>query len=235
MTAALGLCLLSNAQAQKLHLVTAALPPIAPSADHPGFMELVAREAFGRVGIEIEVSILPGERALINANNGLDDGDLLRIPGIEKAYPNLIRIPEKVMDFAFVAFTRKADTQIKGFVGLQPYTVAYVTGWKFYERNVKQAREITKVHNLIEMFGLLKKNRSEVVLAEHWQGLWAARQSGVEVYPVQPPFKVSDMYIYLNKRHAELVPRVARAIADMKADGSYQRIVEKTLTPLEVK
>jgi polar amino acid transport system substrate-binding protein len=227
-----SLCCLS-ALAQPLHLVTAALPPLAPSADRPGFAEQVAREAFRRIGVEIEVSVLPGERALINANAGLDDGDLLRIPGVEKDYPNLIRIPEKIMDFEFVAYSMERKKHIAGLGGLQPYTVAYATGWKFYEKNVKEVRELTVVNNLGEMFLLLKNGRAEVVLADRWQGLWEAHRAGVQASIIEPPFARVEMFIYLNKRHAALVPKAAKALAAMKADGTYQRIAKELLHPLE--
>jgi len=219
--------------AQELHLVTAALPPLAPSADKPGYMAQIAREAFTRIGVQVTISRLPAERALINVNSGLDDGVLMRMAGLKKAYPNLIRIPEKVMTFEFVAFTRNTSIHVSNFAELEPYTVAYVTGWKFYEDKVKKALEITCVRNLPELFELLKKERSEIILAERWQGLWAAKQKGMKVRLLQPPFKVSDMYMYLNKRHAALVPMVAQALADMKQDGSFQRIAAVTLQPLE--
>lgn len=222
------------ADSGRLSLVTAALPPLASSENSPGYMERIAREAFARAGVAIEVSMLPGERALVNANSGLDDGDLLRIPGIEKAYPNLIRIPEKVMDFEFVAFTRDDTIQIDSLADLQNYTVAYVTGWKFYEKMVNKTRGITTVRGLDELFILLDKGRTEVVLAEHWQGLWTARKNDVRVRLQKPPFRVSDMYIYLHKRHAELVPKIADALREMKEDGTFQRIMNETLFSLEV-
>ena len=71
------------------------------------------------------------------------------------------------------------------------------------------------------------------MLAERWQGLWAAKQQGVKVKLQQPPFAVSDMYIYLNKRHAELVPKVAQALVNMKTDGTFQRIVAVNLHSIE--
>jgi hypothetical protein len=83
-----SMCLLpAVAHAQRLHLVTVALPPLAPHAGQPGFADAVAREAFRRVGVDIEVSVLPGDRALMNVNTGLDDGDLLRTPAVEKGLP----------------------------------------------------------------------------------------------------------------------------------------------------
>ena len=77
-------------------------------------------------------------------------------------------------------------------------------------------------------------NDSDIVLAERWQGLWAAKQLGLKVRMLQPPFKVSAMYMYLNKRHAALVPKVAKALVAMKQDGTFQRIIAETLKPLEV-
>jgi polar amino acid transport system substrate-binding protein len=34
-----------------------------------------------------------------------------------------------------------------------------------------------------------------------------------------------DMFLYLHKKHEALVPRLAQALRDMKADGSHARIL----------
>ena len=229
-----SMCLLpAVAHAQRLHLVTVALPPLAPHAGQPGFADAVAREAFRRVGVDIEVSVLPGDRALMNVNTGLDDGDLLRTPAVEKDYPNLVRVPEKMMDFDFVGYSQNPALSIDGLAGLKPYVVSYTAGWKIYEQKVKDYRELTSAPSLNEMFLLLKNGRAEVVLADRWQGLWAARLAGVTVHVIEPPFVKSPMYMYLNQRHAALAPKLANALVQMKADGTYQRIVDKMLRPLE--
>ena len=221
------------AHAQRLHLVTVALPPLAPSAGHPGFADEVAREAFRRIGIDIDVSVLPGDRALMNVNTGLDDGDLLRTPAVEKDYPNLVRVPEKIMDFDFVGYSKNPTLRVNGLAGLKPYVVGYAAGWKIYEQKVRDYRELTSAPSLKELFLLLKNGRAEVVLADRWQGLWAARDAGVQAHIIEPPFAKSPMYIYLNKQHAALAPKLSDALILMKADGTYQRIVDKMLRPLE--
>lgn len=38
--------------------------------------------------------------------------------------------------------------------------------------------------------------------------------------------------MYLNRKHAALVPRVAQALVDMKADGTYKRFYDLHLKPL---
>ena len=45
------------------------------------------------------------------------------------------------------------------------------------------------------------------------------------IAPVSPALKDVDMYLYLHKKHQALAPRLAQALKDMKADGTYNRIM----------
>jgi polar amino acid transport system substrate-binding protein len=216
------------AASETLVLVTAALPPLGSPPGQQGFLEQVAREAFRRIGRSVEVSTLPGERALINVDSGLEDGDLYRAPGFEKEYPNLVRVPEKMGDMEFMAYAKRPDIQIHAWSDLQPYVVAYATGWKIYDRMVK-AREVTKVRIIDDLFPLLASDRADIILIDRWQGMWAARADGYNPRVIEPPLAHAEMFMYLNKRHAAIVPELARALADMKADGTYRKISDAAL------
>ena len=48
----------------------------------------------------------------------------------------------------------------------------------------------------------------------------------------EPPLASVDMYMYMHKEHAHLVPKLAQALKDMKADGTYRKIFDEILTPL---
>ena len=76
------------------------------TTDSRGFLDAVAGEAFRRVGVKLRLVKLPAERGLINANAGTEDGDLTRIAGLEAHYPNLIRVPEKLIEWEFMAFSK---------------------------------------------------------------------------------------------------------------------------------
>ena len=224
-----GACL---AQSAKLSLTTGALPPITSVPGHPGFIAELARIAFGRVGAEVEVTTVPTERSLINVNAGVDDGDIFRVAGVEKEYPNVIRIPEKTLDNDFVVYTKRADITIRDWNDLKPYSVAYATGWKPYERNVNGVRELTKTSSIQELPALLEKGRVDLILMDRWQGLWVVRESGYKFRLLEPPLAHFEMFMYVNKKHALLVPKLARALAEMKADGSYQKLYDLYLKPL---
>ena len=227
-----GSCL---AQTARLSLSTGALPPITASPGHPGFIDELAREAFGRIGIEVDVITVPTGRSLINVNAGIDDGDIFRVAGAEKDFPNVIRIPEKTLDTEFVVYTKRADIKIRNWEDLKPYAVAFAAGWRPYELNVKGVKELTKTTSINELPGLLEKGRVDLILMDRWQGQWVVRQSGYKFRVLEPPLVRFDMFMYLNKKHAALVPKVAKALADMKADGSYQKLFDRYLQPLDTR
>jgi polar amino acid transport system substrate-binding protein len=218
---------------QRLTLATGALPPLSSAPGHVGFLDALAREVFGRIGIDATVLPLPVERALVNANAGVEDGDMFRTPGFEKEYPNLVQIPEKVLDFEFVAYALRGDVRVSGWGDLAPYIVAYVTGWKIFERNVRVAREVTTVRGVEQLFPLLATGRADVVLLDRWQGLWLAHQAGLNIRPLDPPLARVPMFVYLHRRHVALVGPAAAALAQTRGDGTWLRLYDQILKPLE--
>lgn len=222
------------AAADELVIATGAGEPWT-AKDGTGFCESVVVEAFERLGLEARVMIVPPARALINANAGTEDGDLMRIAGVDKAYPNLVPVPEPLVAVSFVAIAL-ADTPAfvsDGWESLEPYDIGLITGVKIFENNARWSRSVTTAKSRDQLFELLRKRRVEVVLLERWHGLWWARQHGLAVRIMQPPLATKEFFLYLNKKHAELVPRLAEALRAIKADGTWRRHYERVLAPLE--
>jgi len=93
-----------------------------------GFMDLIAAEAFKRIGITLQTVLLPAERGLLNANNHNIDGEMSRIAGLQKTYINLMQVPEIIMDWEFVAIGKsKLNTQA-GWKSLAGKQVAFING-----------------------------------------------------------------------------------------------------------
>ncbi|MES9903208.1 MAG: hypothetical protein ABW168_11115 [Sedimenticola sp.] len=220
------------ASAEKLFLNTGTGAPYTTEL-RQGFLDLLISELFGRLGYEAEVSVYGASaRALKNANEGVDAGVAMRIAGLEKKYPNLIRVPEKLIDNDFVAYSINQNITVDDWESLRPYQVGYILGWQIFERNLPSEVDGTKVVNPQQLFLLLQKERIEVALYECWQGLWRARQLGLDIQMHDPPLASVEMYIYLHKKYAHLVDRVAEVLAGMKQDGSWDAITGRTLTPL---
>jgi len=207
-------------------------PPYTTEAED-GLLDIVAGEAFRRAGLHLKLVHLPAERGLLNANEGIEDGDLTRIAGLEKIYPNLIRVPEKLIDWHFVTFAHQTKLGISSWGALENLTVGHIRGWKIFEKNLKPGTAISLVDTEAQLFTMLDKNRIDVALYEHWMGLaWAEKMGIKNIHVAEPPLAVREMYIYLNKRHADKVPAIAAALHALKAEGFFTRVCMQKLAPL---
>ena len=206
-------------------------PPFS-KPDETGIIDRVLKEAFRRLEIEINIIAVPAERALLNADDGNDDGTFSRIAGMSEKYPGLLQVPEKIVDFEFVAFSRNIDMETKGWASLQPFDVAIITGWKILEENIKNTRSLHKVRDERILFNLLARNQVDIVVYSRLGGKATIRELGLEgIKILEPPFAVREMFLYLNKKHARLVAPVSESLKNMKEDGSYQSIIGSHAQP----
>lgn len=208
---------------------TNAPPFTTPAQD--GFLDIVTREALRRAGARLELTKLPAERALLSANAGEIDGDLTRIKGLQKQYPNLIPVQEKLVDWEFSAFSK--DPSIPAtWPAIRAKTVGHITGWKIYEKATYGSNNVVRATTPKQLFRLLALDRIDVALHARWMGhhhFGSMRLHGVR--ELTPPLAKHEMFIYLNKRHAELAEQIAQALRDLKQEGFYQQTWDQTVGP----
>ena len=193
-------------------------------------LEQLSQESLRRIGVDLKLVSLPSERSLTAANLGEVDGEGLRVGGLggpDGPYPNLIQVPERFVRISFVAFAKNATISLdNGWDSLKPYRIAFINGWKMFEANAQGARVVNKVDKPEQLFRMLDEGRVDLVLYTHADGLLLARNLGLtSVAPLSPALKEVDMYLYLHKKHQALVPKLTQAIRELKADGSYNRIL----------
>jgi polar amino acid transport system substrate-binding protein len=227
-------------------LLLLALPPCAKGAgvlalntaaraprslpDGGGPQDRIVKEAFRRIGEQVSIVNQPPERALINANEGALDGDCWRVEGQAERYPNLIMVPEPVDVATITAFTWDPELAVGTWEDLKPCNVAYINGWKVLDARVHDTRSLIKVKNIDSLFTLLARKRIDVALVDSLMGQAALRRmklSGIRA--LTPPLTRPNMYIYLHKRHAELVPKLAQALRQMRRDGTMERLTKAGL------
>lgn len=187
----------------------------------------LSKEAFRRIGVDFKLVSLPSERSLHSANVGEVDGEGLRVPGLASQYPNLVQVPERYIGISFVAFAKDASIRLdQGWDSLKPHRVAYINGWKMFDGNAGGAKSVSKVDKAEQLFLMLDGGRIDLALYTRADGIALARRMGLSaIAPVAPALKDVDMYLYLHRKHEALVPKLAQALREMKADGSYNRIL----------
>lgn len=233
---AVMLCCTSTQAEERPTLVlnSASAPPYATEAGD-GFLDIVIGEAFRRAGLGLKIVRLSGERGLKNANDGIEDGELARIGGMEKMYPNLVPVPGKVVDYHFVGFSRSSNIKTTGWDTLEPLSIGLLRGWKIYERSLTPKTRSTVVDTPEQLFSILDKNRIDIALYERALGTALVKSMGIKgVHVLDPSLTELEMFIYLHKKHADKVPAVAAALQQIKAEGFYERACLKIFTPLAI-
>jgi len=206
-----------------------AAPYTTPRGD--GFADLVVTEAFRRAGLQLRLEKLPAARALRLADAGLEDGELARAAGIEKFYPNLVRVPEKLGVWVLAAFSKNAA--IPGeFPAMRSHVVGLIRGWKGFEDEMTGAPRVVAAEDAEQLFRLLALDRIEVALFARDVGSAMIQRKALHgIHLLQPTLGQRDVYIYLHKRHAADAPRIADALRALKAEGYYQRLYNEKILP----
>ncbi len=198
-------------------------PPYT-NPDRTGIIDRIAGEAFRRAGLELRLLKLPPERAVLLADRGIMDGDMGRVAGLEVRYKNLIRVPENVtrLEAAAVSRDQTLPASIEALLGRD---LGVIQGWKMYEPILPRASHLVTADDTDQLFRLLQFGRVEVILFERWMAHAYIVQHGVQgVQVLEPPLATYDTFIYLHKRHAEHVSRLAAALRDLKREGVYDRV-----------
>lgn len=193
-----------------------------------GFLDIIATEAFRRNGLKLSLIRVPAERALKNSNAGIDDGELFRIGGMEKLYPNLVPVPEKIIDMHFVAFSKDPSVRVNGWQSLGPLVVGLIKGWKILEINTPREAHIILARDAEQLFTMLDKGRVDVALYSRLMGLEIIRRRKIAgAKALSPPLDVRAMFIFLHKKHKALAPKIAASLAALKSEGVYGREYRK--------
>lgn len=221
---------ISESEGESLLFNSSYSPPYS-TGESDGILERILAEAYARIGYETSFRQVPAERALLEANNGIADGVVARVPGIESTYPSLLFVPSATIPRRdFVAFTLDPDLEIGRWSDLSTLDVAIVRGWKIVEANVPGSSSTVRAESTEHAFRLLKRERTQVVINAGLDGLDMARRLGIDGVMVHdPPLASLSLYPYLHRRWSGLVPRLAGALDEMKADGTFEAIYEEAM------
>ncbi len=202
--------------------------------ENTGLIDKIVKEAFYRIGAKINIIPVDGKTALEKADKGLYDGDIMRVGEgiIKEKFSNLIQVPETFYTFEFVAFSKTLNVPMSGWEGLKPYKVGIATGWVILENNVRNdnTKSVNKITSIFDLFNSLVKGESDLVIYERLMGYETIRETGMsDIHVLEPPLINKPMFLYLHRKHQDLVPKVDAAFKVMKKDGTIPKLLAETL------
>lgn len=181
-------------------------------------------------GIDFEFVSLPIARSMDEFANGFIDIEGPRNTTIEKNFPNIVKIPEAIFINDLVAFSKDSNIKLSGWNSLKKYKVAYLRGWKIYENNVKNVKNLDVLDNQEALFQFLDEGRADLILLSRIEGFKIIAKLNLKgIVAIEPPLAVKKLYLYINKKHERLAPVFAKILLDMKRDGTYRQIYSQTI------
>lgn len=194
--------------------------------------EEVMREAYKRLGYDIEVRRMPGSRALDMANSGKTDGELYRVSGVNEKYNNLIITPTAINKLEAVAFATDKSIKVNGIDSLKSFNIGIRRGIKFSEKLTKGIKT-RSVNSNQQLFSMLEKNRLDIVILARTNGTQAlknSKQSGIMI--LEPSIATYPLHHYLHKKHQGLVPKLDAVLKNMKEEGFIQSVRDRVVSEL---
>ena len=234
--ALIGLLLLAQtAAAQKLRLVFDIWPPFTDDTlVNGGLATDIVTTALARAGYASGYEQVPWARALLGVGEG-------RYDVLVNAWYNEDRTKMGQFSGEYlvnrIRFLKRKDTPLEysSLEQLHTYPVAVVRGYAYSQAfDADTALQKVPVHNFAMGVRMLAADRVKLTLEDEYVArYYLARESSkvrsaVEFLP--KPLSENSLHILVslkNPQHAQIVAGFDRAIAAMKADGSYDKLLRQ--------
>jgi len=191
-------------------------------------VEEVGPRVFGKYNYAFSLKTYPSERALLTANSGRVDGDAYRVFDFQEKsegrYPNLVRVDVPYISIFFTAFVKDNDIRITGWEDMSNYRVAVIRGNKTMQARVNEfvPHESQAVVNSYEQaFDMLQVDRVDIVVGKPIVGVNYLEEHNLYM---TGEFQFQDIYIYLHKKHEQLIPQIEMELQQMKESGELEYI-----------
>jgi hypothetical protein len=222
--------------AEARHLVMASVV-----TDNDGFaarwLALIYTDAFGQLGVTLEIRSFPAARAAAEAAAGNVDGELARSYDYAAVQPELVRVAEPTLFADTVAYTRRVDVRLApGWAGLRDtsYRIEYRLGYPVIARKLAAmvpADRLTDVRNAETGLRKLVLGRSDVYVDNAYT---------VDSLLERPEFSDAGIrraalmehgtiHAFLNKKHAHLASRLSVVLKKMRDSGQIERYRQQAL------
>jgi polar amino acid transport system substrate-binding protein len=216
-----SVALLSSLTASAVRLTLAV--PISKKNMLTEMSQAVLSEAARRLGDELIFEPLPQERALVNINAGVLDGDSLRSVDLDlKPYPNLVRVRVPIAYDDLVAYGIGKVFKPAGLASLKPYKVVTI--------RIKELEQLgpeyrfTFVASNDQAFNMLRLGRVDLAVLPRSVSCEAVHAGYNEILVQEPALEHVEFVAHLHKSHAGLAREMERTLLQMKKDGSMARI-----------
>jgi polar amino acid transport system substrate-binding protein len=203
-----------------------------------GLYPVVITEAYRRMGVEVSIAAMPWKRALDGADNALNG-----VAGLYKTEERLKKYDysDKLFDEVVTIYVRKGHGFPFAVIeDLRGHSVGVIRGWSYGDAFDTARRDglftTEEASGDEQNFVVLDAGHIDCVLAirEAAAAAIASHDWRERFEALAVPLSKNPSYVAFNKsagKQADL-RRLDAAIAAMRADGSFDRLIQATIKPV---
>lgn len=224
------------ANAETLKLATVEWPPFySSSLPENGFYSALTKEIFKRAGYDIQIKFLPWKRALESARNGSYDGLLGAYFSEDRAKDFVYTEEVANNDEVFVQKKGKGITY-STINDLKAFKIGGMRGGAQVEELKKMGFNIDEAANSIPNMQKLAAGRLDLIIVGKQEFNFQLANEPVlhnfqNLFDVlEPPYKSFGLFNPITKRRPDAMEIVAKfnsALAEVKADGTYEAVLSR--------
>ncbi len=192
--------------------------------------EEILREAYAKIGIEVDVLRYPDLKGLRKSNGGAWDGELQRIKGITQKYANLRLVPVVINNVELVVYATDPNIVIKKPADLAPYHVAYYKGAWIFDKITKGFTRVSAFPTQGETLKMLAAGKVDLVIGDTLTAPRRIKYHKIKgLHQLSPPLMNLELYHFLYKRHKALIPKITKVLKYMKKRGRFKVIRDRVI------
>ena len=223
----------------KLHMSTnATFPPYEMTTDDGGFEGIdveVAQAIADKLGLELVVDDMDFDAALLAAQNGQSDivmagvtvnEERLAVMDFSDSYATGVQVVIVKEDSPIQSVDDLANAEM---IGCQKATTGYIYCSDSVENGGYGEDHVTAYDTgATAVMALVNGQVDAVVIDNEPAKAFVAANPGLKILDTE--FAVEDYAIGLKKGNTQLLDAINGAMAELKADGTFQAIVDKYIT-----
>lgn len=186
------------------------------------------REAFDRLGMEVEFVSLPLSRSLLDLSQGDVDGVAAHFMAEVEEFDNLVVAPQPMARINYSVFSNAGSGPVHSWDDLQGKTVGIVRGdLPPLVEALKRGIRVYELNNGGTGFRMVQAGRLDAIIYEKQYGTLHIRERCLDDITASSLNLAGYTYFVLSEKHSPLAIPLARAFQAMLRDGSYKRLMGK--------
>lgn len=182
----------------------------------PEIIELVTK-AYELEGYQVEVILLPGERAIAMLKTNEIDGDIMRVAGFDNLAENVIRVDVVLMTEDIVALVH-SDSGIQSIAELRGQDMAAVRGVRAFNELSERMDSKTILQNSFESSARMVANKRLLYTLATPRIANSLIESGLALKVLPDTVAQLPFYHWVTVKNSALVPGLENRFKTLLAD-----------------